>query len=208
MEGLGQIALARGDFAGARRSMQEALAIRSEMGDGLGAASSRADLAMLAIEDSRPRDAEAPLRESIEAFRKAKSGDDEAAAEAALARSMAAQGRPLEAQAAVRRAKGLLSAGSALPIRFEIALAEAYIEGGPVGLADRRQRLTAVLGEAMNHGYTGYAYRIRLALCELEVRSGSAAEGRACLVALGNEAAAKGFDLIARKARIVKPAPG
>ena len=75
-------------------------------------------------------------------------------------------------------------------------------------MADRRKRLTAALGEAMRHGYVGYGYQIRLAFGELEVRSGNAAEGRRAMAALGNEAIAKGFGLIARKARAAMQAPG
>ena len=202
LEGLGQVALAHGDLAGARHNMEQALAIRREMGDELNTASSRVDLATVAIEESRPAEAEAPLRSAIEAFHKAKSGDDEAAADTALARSWAARGMQSDAMSAVRRAKALLTAASGIPVRFGVALAEARISAnsGPAALADSRKLLQSTLDEAMRHGYVGYQYEARLALGELEVQSGNAAEARAGLAALGSEAGAKGFGLIARKA--------
>jgi tetratricopeptide (TPR) repeat protein/predicted Ser/Thr protein kinase len=210
LAGLGQIALARGELAEARRRIEEALAIRSEMGDELNVAFSRWDLATVAMEEGRPVDAEAPLRKAVEVFRKAKSGDDEAAAYAALARSLATRGKQHEATAAVQRARALLSGGTALPVRFEVALAEARIAAGsgPAAMADSRRRLQSTLVEAIQHGYVGYEYQVRLALGELEVRSGNAVEGRASLVALGNEAGAKGFGLISRKALAARQGPG
>ena len=193
LEGLGQIALARGDLAEARRKMGEALALRSEMGDEIHVASSQVDLARLAIEDGRPVDAEAPMRKAAEVFRKAKSEDDVALAYSVLARSLAARGKLSEAMASLQRARALLSAGSAFPIRFEIDLASARID------ADR-EVLQSALAQAIQHGYVGYEYDLRLALGELEVRSGNAVEGRASLAALANEAGAKGFGLVSRKA--------
>jgi tetratricopeptide (TPR) repeat protein len=210
LEGLGEIALQRGDMAEARRNMQEALAIRSEMGDEFNAAVTRVNLAYAAMEEGRPAEAEAPLRQAIEVFHKAKATDDEAVVSALLARALAAEGKASEAGAAVARGKALLVPGSGLPIRFEIALAEESIAAGPGRSAvdDRRKQLTAALREAVAHGYVGYVYQIRLALGELEVRSGNAAEGRRAMAALSNEAIAKGFGLIARKAREAMQAPG
>jgi tetratricopeptide (TPR) repeat protein len=210
LAGLGHIALARGDLPGARRSMEEALAIRGEMGDELNVASSRVDLAGLAIEEGRPTDAEGPLRSAVEAFHKAKSGDDEANADSTLARLLVARGKPSEAAAAVARARALLSAGSGPPVRFAVALAEARIAAaaGPAAAAESRKLLEAALAQAVQHGYLGYAFQLRLALGELDVRSGHAVEGRASLVALANEASAKGFGLIARKALASGRGPG
>jgi len=203
LAGMGQIALARGDIAEARRRMEEALALRKEMGDELNVANSSVDLAMVTIEEGRPADADAPLRKAIDAFRKAKSEQDEATADAVLARSLAARGKPSEAMAAAARARALLSAGSALAVRFEVDLASALSNAGagPAAGADSRKLLESALAQAVQHGYLGYEYQMRLVLGELDVKSGHVEEGRASLRALGNEAAAKGFGLISRKAQ-------
>jgi tetratricopeptide (TPR) repeat protein/predicted Ser/Thr protein kinase len=209
LAGLGQIALAGGDIAGARRNMEEALALRREMGDELNVANSSVDLAVVTIEEGRPGDADAPLRKAIDAFRKAQSGDNESTADSVLARSLAARGKPSEAMAAVERARALLSAGSALPVRFEVDLASARIHAGAgsAAMADSRKLLESTLAQAVRHGYVGYQFEVRLALGELDLRSGKAVEGRASLVALGKEAGGKGFGLIARKAMAAGEGP-
>jgi len=203
LSGLAQIALAKGDIAEARKGVEEALAIRSEMGDGLNAASSRADLALVLLEESRPADAEPLIRQSIEVFRKEKSGDSEAAAYALLGRALLADAKPAEAMAAVQHATALLSHTSAFPVRFGVTLAMARVQtasGRASALVDARKRLESTLAIAMQHGYLGYVFATRLALGELENKSGAAVEGRARLAAVANEADAKGFGLVARKA--------
>ena len=210
LSGLGNLARARGELAAARKAEQEALAIRTEMGDALNAASSRADLALVAIEEGRPADAEAFLRQAIEVFKKEKSRDDEASAHAALARSLLAQTKTAEATAEVRQATVLLSPTSAFPVRFEVARAAAGVPvatGGAAALADARKRLESTLAIATQRGYLGNVFEIRLALGELEKKSGAAAAGRARLAAVAKEAAAKGFGLVARKAAELSNAP-
>ncbi|MGA2737518.1 MAG: tetratricopeptide repeat protein [Bryobacteraceae bacterium] len=209
LAGLGRIALARGDIAEARRRMEEALSIRSEMGDEFNTAVSRVDLAVVAMEEGRPADAEAPLRKAGEVFHKAKSDEDEAGAYAALAQSLAARGKESDAIAAVRRARALLSAGTSFPVRFAVDLAQARADAGsaPAAVADSRKQLESALAQAIQHGFVGSEYELRLALGELEVRSGNAAEGRAMLVELANKAGAKGFGLISRKALAARPGP-
>jgi tetratricopeptide (TPR) repeat protein len=209
LSGLASIALAQGDIAEARKAEQEALAMRTEMGDELKVASSRASLASIALEEGRPADAEPLLRQAMEVFGKAKSTDNEAGAGAALARSLIAQAKTAEAMAAIQRATALLSRTSEFPVRFEVALAAAHVQtalGRPAALADAKKRLESTLALAIQHGYLGYEYEMRLALGEIEEKSGAGTEGRARLSAVANEAAAKGFSLVARKATQLKNA--
>ena len=192
--GAGQVALSRGDLAVARKKLEEALAIRTEMGDEFSVASARLALANLAMEEGHPADAEASLRQVVEAFRKAKSVDDEAEADSDLARTLAAEGKNAEALAALRRATALQSASSNYELRFLIAIADARVSGSA------SEKLAVALNEAIQHGYLGYAYQIRLALGEANLKSGDAAKARRNLATLEQEAGAKGFGLIARKA--------
>ena len=60
--------------------------------------------------------------------------------------------------------------------------------------------LEAVLTEAKKYGYLIYEYQARLALGEVEMKSGKATAGRARLAALDKDATRTGFLLIARKA--------
>lgn len=72
--------------------------------------------------------------------------------------------------------------------------------------AEARKSLANVLAEAMKHGFVGLQFEARLALGEIEMKSGETVAGRAHLKQLQKEATAKGFTLIARKA--VTPANG
>jgi hypothetical protein len=66
--------------------------------------------------------------------------------------------------------------------------------------AEAARSLEALLAEANQIGVVPAQLEIRLALGEIEMKSGETAKGRARLNALRAEAAAKGFGLIARKA--------
>ena len=201
--GLGQVALAHGDIGKARKQAQEALAIRTAMGDELKAASSYTDLALVSLEEGRPGEAEAALRKVEEVFKKAKARDNEATSQALMARALAAQGKHAGATAAVQRAASALTSSSAFPVRFDVAIAGARVTiaaGRSSAAAEAARSLESTLAQARKHGYTGYEFEMRLALAELERRSGAARQAQAHLESLANDARAKGFNLVARKA--------
>ena len=66
---------------------------------------------------------------------------------------------------------------------------------------DAIRRLRAAIDDATKSGYIREAFEARLALGETEIRTGNRAAGRARLAALAADASAKGFRLVARKAR-------
>jgi hypothetical protein len=67
--------------------------------------------------------------------------------------------------------------------------------------------LEASLAEAINHGYVGLQYEARLAIAEIEMKSGNLTAGRARLEVLEKDAHASGFLLIARKATAASRTP-
>jgi hypothetical protein len=67
--------------------------------------------------------------------------------------------------------------------------------------AESRKRLEPVLSEAKKYGYLYYEYQARLALGEVDLKSGNTASGRTQLAALNQDATRAGFLLIARKAQ-------
>lgn len=71
--------------------------------------------------------------------------------------------------------------------------------GNPV---PARKTLLSVRNEAEKLGFVPYGFEARLALGEIETKSGNTAEGRARLQVLEKDAKAKGFLLIARKAAL------
>jgi len=67
--------------------------------------------------------------------------------------------------------------------------------------AEATKRLEAVLSEATKYGYLNYEYQARLALGEVDLKSGRTAAGRSRLATLNQDAIRTGFLLIARKAQ-------
>ena len=86
-------------------------------------------------------------------------------------------------------------------VQLKLALAAASVRvasGKPSDQAAASDRLEAVLARANKHDFVRYQFEARLALGQLEVKSGT--NGRARLAELEKDARAKGFLLIARKA--------
>lgn len=200
---LGEILLAQGDLPGAQKSHEEALALREKLTERGRAMQSRLALAALSLEQGRPAAAEATAREAAQEFGTEKRPDDEAWARAVLARSLIEQGKAKEAKEAIERALALSgrSQNPLLRLAVVIAAARLRVAQGEADLAARR--LKDGLLEATKYGYLGLQLEARLALAEIEARSGNPAAGRTRLLALGQEASAKGFGLIARKAKDV-----
>ena len=84
---------------------------------------------------------------------------------------------------------------------FDAALAMAAVEAASGKTDEARKRLSAVLGEAAKFGYVSYQFEARLALYEIDLKSPRTATARTELAALEKEARARGFNLIARKAK-------
>jgi len=66
--------------------------------------------------------------------------------------------------------------------------------------AEAVKSLEAPLAEATQLGLVTHQFEIRLALAEMEIQAGRTAKGRTELNELRDDAAAKGYRLIARKA--------
>jgi hypothetical protein len=141
------------------------------------------------------------IRKSREVFREHQDTDNRIWADALLARALLAQGKPIEAS------KELDSVAAEKlqneEVRLEFSQAAALVRaasGNPSDQSAAIKILEAMLVDATKHGYVGCAFEARLALGEIEVKSGHAAAGRARLTTLEKAARAKGFLLIARKA--------
>ena len=84
--------------------------------------------------------------------------------------------------------------------RLSLAVTAARVHES-TSRADAVKQLQSTITEATNRGYLKVALEARLSLAEMEVRSGQLAMGRAHLASVDKEAAARGFGLLARKAR-------
>jgi DNA-binding winged helix-turn-helix (wHTH) protein/tetratricopeptide (TPR) repeat protein/TolB-like protein len=205
--GLGSLLLQGADFSGARKMYEQALALRTPRGDKIPIAESQLALVDLSLEDARsPAEQEAAVRRTLEVFQTQKIRDDETQAWCLLARALAAEGKAGDAKDAMQHARSLAAKSQNPTIRWPTAITAARIataESNPRQVATgnaARQELAAIITKSREMGYMGIELDARLALAEIEMKTGQAAAGRAHLAAVEADAKGKGYNLIARKA--------
>ncbi len=204
---LGRVLRARGNSDEAERKLQEAVAIQRELGEKSHVYINSMQLAELAIEQGQPAKPEALVREvakdSLEDDQRADPGTFEL-----LGRALLAEGMRAEAAKAVTRASALLGRTQRQDVQFAVEITAARVLAASGNRSDATQgakSLDATIARARRLGFLGYEFEARLALAEIEMKSGSTAAGRAHLGALEKEARAKGFDRVARKAGTLAP---
>jgi serine/threonine protein kinase len=200
---LGGLLAWKGGLDQAKAKYQEALTVRNELRDQAGVAESQASLAELSIEEGHAGDAEALARQTREIFRQQHNFDGDMWANAVLIRALVAQGKREEAVREIDAAGANAAKLQNEEVRLKFGLAAASVRaasGKSADLAAATRTLEAMLAEATKYGYVPYQYEARLALGELEIKSGHEVTGQARLEALEKEAKARGFGLIADKA--------
>jgi tetratricopeptide (TPR) repeat protein/TolB-like protein len=200
LAGLADVFTQRGDLAVAREKSQEAANIRRDLGAQLNIALSQTQLATIALEEGHDEESEGLVRTAATEFEKEKLSDNQATAQALLTVILLRQGRVADAQKTAEQAITLSRQSGNRQARFDGELANARalaaLGKGALGL----NRLESVLAEAKKYGYLNYEYQARLALGEIEMKSGRTAAGGARLSALQRDATRSGFLLLARKA--------
>ena len=203
MSGLGDVLLARGDLAGARKQYEQALALCEEIKDEDFASQIRNALAFLALVEGRFSDGEALARQAAAAFEKTNSAASGAAANAMLARNFLGQGNFTKAGAAAAQAEKLSQQAAGQTARFEAVLADSRVKAKSGKVVEARQELETMLASAHKFGYRIYEYEARLALGEIELWSGNPA-AHADLTNVGADARAQGSLLVANQARALE----
>ena len=184
----------------ARARYEQALSIHTQLGEANGVAWDRLGLAALSIEEGQPGDAEATARAAMEAFQKQKSVDAEVLAHTLLARALLMEGKLKEATTEIDQAKALWEKHRDFDQHFDVGIVSARILAQSHDPAEAEKQLNVLLDESTRDGLVNYQFEIRLALGEIEMKSGKTASGMARLKSLGRDASTKGFLLIARKA--------
>lgn len=184
-----------------RQQFQAALDIFHEIGSNGYAAIDQMGLAELSLEQGHPAGAETTVRKARAEFQSEKDLDDEFSADSVLIRALLVQGRLSEAQSVFNDAQKFSTQKIAIPAQMDFELASALIQADSKQLTEAQNSMKAILREAIRYGFFGYQLEARLELAETEMKSGKTAAGRAHLAALEKGATAKGFLLIARKAR-------
>jgi len=199
MSGIGDTLLAQDDLAGAKKQYEQAQALCKEMNDEDFAAQLNAGLASIALAEKRYADGEALAQESVAAYEKSHNVGNQAWAEAILARNLLGAGDLKAAQAAVDKPLSLSRQTTGQTPRYEAALADARLKAKSGKALEAFKELESTLASTQKFGYRLYELQVRLAMGEIELRSG-AASARTHLAALETDAKAQGALLVAAQA--------
>jgi eukaryotic-like serine/threonine-protein kinase len=197
--GLGDLRTDRGDLAGARKCYEASLALRAQTGEKQAEAETQVSLAKVLIEEGHASDAEKSLRMSISQFHHEQHADEELTASIVLIQALLAQAKVADAKRELDQAAQLAAKSQNFLARLQFDLASARQLSASGDAKAARPKLADTLQQARQHGYLAIEFECRLAIADLERRSGNAA-AQAQLSALERDAHAKGFALIARKA--------
>lgn len=208
---LASVLFEQGDLPGARKMFEQALAIRTSAGDNLTIAETQLSLAELSLEESgSPVQQETVVRHVIDVFQKQKSRDDEIAAWGILSRILLAEGKVPDAKAALQQARSLATKSQNPAVRWQSAIDAARVTNADkdavrsaAGVAPKKE-LTSVIAKSREMGFRLIELDARLALAEIEMKSGQTAEGRVHLKAIEADAKAIGYNLVARKAAFAR----
>ena len=211
LSSLGSLLLQQADFSGARGMYGQALAIQTAAGDKLTSSETQLGLADLSLEEAHsPVEQEATMRQAIGVFQQQRSRDDETQAWCILARALFAEGKAADAIVAMQHARSLAPKSQNPEIRWQTAVAAAYLEAAgkdaahsTVDLATRTE-LAGIITKSRDLGFQGTQLDARIALAEIEMKNGQVTMGRAHLVAIETDARAKGYNLLARKAALAR----
>ena len=197
LHGLGELLVQRDQLQAARAAHEEALALRTELGELGAAAESRLALAAIALVEGRPGEAESPSLRAAREFAAEDEPDGGSRAEALLARALLGRGVLAGARLAAERARQLARRSENRGTRLLAEIAWGRVLAAAGQPAEARRTLNAVEAAAAASGLVPVVLEARLVAAQLD----GGEEGRARLAALAEEAAARGFTLIARQAR-------
>lgn len=198
LDALGDVLLAQDDLDAAAKSYQEAFDIRQKIGDNGAIAGSKISLARLALEKGDPSHAQSLAGEAQQEFEAEKSHDNEIAASDILARALMAQDKLADAESLIQRVAK--SPPQDRTVRLSLAITHARLKARRGKSVEAIRDLSGALDEARKMQLVGYEFEARLAQAEIELQTGKSDLARSHLKSLQDEAARKGFRLIARRA--------
>jgi len=200
----GRILEAEGNLDDARKSFENAMNAFTDLGAKRRATEEQVEFARVIVEQGRASGIETPLRRAIAEFQAERNPGDEALARAELARALLAMGAPENFVAAQKEVN------AAIPVvknvqdprpRLELIVAAARAAAALGDTAQAAKTLEGTLAEAQRYQFAPIEFEIRLALGEIEMKSGKTDAGRARLEALEKDATDKGYLMFAQRAR-------
>ena len=209
LSGWGRVLLEQDHLQESRTKLEDALRIRKEMGNADMVGDSLLSLAQLTLEEGDPVEAGKLARDAVSQLASVKSIEEEATANAVLARSMLTQQKLSEARIAADQAVALSVQTSGFQPHLQAMIAGAVVQAASGKPADADKQLEAVIVQAKKLNFPGYEFSARLELGKVQMETGQTATGKAQLVSLAKNAKARGYLLIARSAAAAlnQPAP-
>ena len=196
--GMGDLEMAQDNLDLAEQYYQQALVIRTRIGEQGGIANSRFSLATLALERGDAKTTVDFSRQAIEEFHNEHNTDQEATALALSLRAMLARGELAGAQNEDANIRRLAVQDKSAEIA--VGIAEARLTAATGKRETAIHQLRNLTERARNMSLASSAFEAQLARLELEIKAGPSS-ARSELGRLEQEAHARGFRLVARKAR-------
>ena len=208
---LARTLLAAGEIAAARKAIDESALLRVT-DEFYGHVVSERDIvrSLVALDEKRLNESRSYAERAVAAARyslhiraRGIRPDDQAEPEIVLAHALLAEGNIAAAERALARIEPRLQITQDRLLRLSAGVAAARVAAakpGPAGLARAKRELEGIIAEAATLGAVAIGLDARLALGEIEIRTGDLASGRVRLAALQRDALNKGFNSIARRA--------
>jgi TolB-like protein/Tfp pilus assembly protein PilF len=196
--GMGDVLFAEDDLQGAQRFYEQSLVMRSELGEKGGIAKSQVALAMLALENGQPEQAESLARDAAREFQAENDADQRTAAEDVLAQSLIAKGDYDQATKEIDLARKL--GARDLPTTLSLSITRARLLAKTAMRAEALRELQLAESRAAERNLLGLEWQARLALADIQTVGGNLASARSNLQLVKRQATPKGFHLLARKA--------
>jgi hypothetical protein len=194
---LGEIALAAGDLAESRRQHEQALALRREMKETRTILESQLALAIVALEEGRPAEAEGGAQ-GVSRSLGGTTASLRAISELVTARARLAMHDIAGAARALSTAQALSVQTERVSVRSGLAMVEAEVDAA-AGRADEARQRLKTLGSTLNRsGMALDDLERRLLLLQID-RTEGRANVPADAVALEKDAKARGAGLVIRR---------
>jgi len=200
LDGLGDTLRDEGDLVGATARHEEALGIAEKLSEKAAIAQNRLKLATLYSEQGRLSDAETAARQAAEEFQAENRRDENASALIVLAQLHLQQGKLEDAKKKMEQVTSITQQSTNKSLRLFAAITSARLRAASGNPQQALDSLQNTLATAKASGIVDGQFEVRLALGEIEMKSGRLASGRSRLRHLTQDAEAKGYLLIARKA--------
>ena len=197
---LGDVCFAEGDFATAKSNYEKAMELdqAANYKDHLNGV--RVQLAELKMEQGQLAEAETLTSDALREFEAEKSRDGQVAAYSVRMLVLLSQQKPVDAQRDAEKAATLAQGMQNRYVQTKLAIAGARVDAASGRSAAATRILVNILAQTEKYGFLLRQYQARLALGEIELKTGHLKAARERLQSLETEATSKGFGLVARKA--------